>query len=442
MSGEKTGTQRLMDAAAASIGQTYILAEYERGSGYINNYGLPMWYQRLNYAGQDAKNLIKTSTDSFERPVIERGEDGMYRVLDPKTAKLILQSDNPDMVREVLLQNSKYLGSLPYLSGFLGEWKGVGGYVFSGYGYGYGSEYHSIAGGELGTGMPYTTNPFEGNDNVVDFTFNPSKGEVKDRRQVYMNQDPEVTTLAKDAGMSHSTSSRASKSWKQVPAAAEVQPIKLVTKLVFGLEPTDANVGKVLRLMNSNASTMFRFAPNFQTDAQRTAFRQKVIAGIPSMMVGGYGDNGMPQANPSLLAWLETITSNYENAGKLKRAIYDIQTEGISRDEAAQKHGTTPLSIQVHESKLRKRGIPIPSQKGGTASRSNAELKVNPDTNKWGASPSTVQRIVELRHQGYTLREIAKDVGLSSANVYEWLKRKNLAGRIDRDRNRMPDETE
>jgi hypothetical protein len=314
VSGEKTGNQRLFDAAAASIGQTYILAEYERGSGYINNYGLPMWYQRLNYAGQDAKNLIKTSTDSFERPVIERGEDGMYRVLDPKTAKLILQSDNPDMVREALLQNSKYLGSLPYLSGFLGEWKGVGGYVFSGYGYGYGSEYHSIAGGELGTGMPYTTNPFEGNDNVVDFTFNPSKGEVKDRRQVYMNQDPDVTNLAKDAGMSHSTSSRASKSWKQVPASAEVMPIKLVTKLVFGLEPTDANVGKVLRLMNSNASTMFRFAPNFQTDAQRTAFRQKVIAGIPSMMVGGYGENGMPRANPSLLAWLNTTNEAYESA--------------------------------------------------------------------------------------------------------------------------------
>ena len=91
-------------------------------------------------------------------------------------------------------------------------------------------------------------------------------------------------------------------------------PIKLVTKLVFGLEPTDANVGKVLRLMNSNASTMFRFAPNFQTDAQRTAFRQKVIAGIPSMMVGGYGENGMPQANPSLLAWLNTTNDAYESA--------------------------------------------------------------------------------------------------------------------------------
>ena len=444
VSGEKTGNQRLIDTAAANVGQFYVQGEYERGSGYINNYGLPMWYQRMNYAGQETKNLMKTSTDAFERPVVERGEDGMYRILDPKTAKLILQSDNPDVVRETLLQNSKYLGSLPYISGFLGEWKGVGGYVFSGYGHGMPLDHLQIAGGEQGKGMAYTTQPLEQNEDVFDFTFHPTEGQINgnERSKIFMRTDPNATSVDKANNAAHTISSRASKSWRQVPNFAEVMPIKMVTKLIFGLEPTDANVGSALRLMNSNAATMFRFAPNFQTDAQRTAFRQKVIAGIPSMMVGGYGESGTPQANPSLLAWLETVTSNYENAGKLKKAIYDIQTEGISRDEAAQKHGTTPLAIQVHESKLRKKGIPIPSQKGGTASRSNAELKVNPDTNKWGASPSTVQRIVELRHQGYTLREISKDVGLSSANVYEWLKKKNLAGRIDRDRNRMPDETE
>ena len=423
VSGEKTGTQRLMDAAAASIGQTYILAEYERGSGYINNYGLPMWYQRLNYAGQDAKNLTKTSTDSFERPVIERGEDGMYRVLDPKTAKLILQSDNPDMVREALLQNSKYLGSLPYLSGFLGEWKGVGGYVFSGYGYGHGSEYHSIAGGELGTGMPYTTNPFEGNDNVVDFTFNPSKGEVKDRRQVYMNQDPDVTTLAKDAGMSHSTSSRASKSWKQVPAAAEVQPIKLVTKLVFGLEPTDANVGKVLRLMNSNASTMFRFAPNFQTDAQRTAFRQKVIAGIPSMMVGGYGENGMPQANPTLLAWLETITANYEKAGKAAKAIHDAVQENLDYGTAGKRHGTNRKNVAAYASQLRKKGIPVPKQM--SSSFGEAQRVINPKTGRYRITDEAIQLMEQMRNSGHTLKEIGETIGVSEKLVLYYLKRED-----------------
>jgi len=433
VSGEKTGIQRLIDTAAANVGQIYVQGEYERGSGYINNYGLPMWYQRMNYAGQETKNLMKTSTDAFERPVIERGEDGMYRILDPKTAKLILQSDNPDMVRETLLQNSKYLGSLPYLSGFLGEWKAVGGYVFSGYGHGIILDHHQIAGGEAGKGMPYTTQPFEQNEDVFDFTFHPTEGQVKDneRSKVFMRTDPNLTSVEKSNNAAHTITSRAQKAWRQVPNFAEVMPIKLVTKLIFGLEPTDANVGSALRLMNSNAATMFRFAPNFQTDAQRTAFRQKVISGIPSMMVGGFGDNGMPQANPTLLAWLQNVSANYESAGFVNRALYDFETQEISQEAAAKRHGTDVRVMRNRRAALRKKGIEFPIGKTAQTKKSGAELELGKN-NQYRISSEVIRKMKDMSNSGYSSREIARELGMADGTVRNLLKKHRVDYRPDR----------
>jgi transposase len=158
------------------------------------------------------------------------------------------------------------------------------------------------------------------------------------------------------------------------------------------------------------------------------------------MMVGGVDEGGRPQANPELLKWLDNVANNYDKAGKLARAVHDIQTGALSREEAASKHGTTLHNIQVTESRLRKRGVPITPRMGGKAPLSQAELRVNEETGKYGLSPRAIQRIVELRQQGYSLREIAKDVGVSSSNVHKYLSRKNMDGRLDEDRNRMPDE--
>ena len=420
VSGEKNGAQRLIDAAAASVGQAWIMAEYERGSGYINNYGLPLWYQRLNYAGQEHKNLVKASTDAFERPVLERGEDGMYRVLDPKTAKLITQSNDPEIVREVLLQNSKYLGGLPYISGFLGEWRDVGGYVMSGYGHGVPIGNAPILPSTNEQFMPYTTNPFDTTENITEFTFHPSEGEAKERKQVFMRNDPKVNDLVRDSSLPHSIHSRADRSWKQVPTHASDIPIKLITKLVFGLEPTEVNVGKAIRLMNSNASTIFRFAPNFQTDAQKMAFRKKVIAGIPSMMVGGMGENGMPQANPSLLAWLQNISANYEKAGKMRRALYDIHQNQMTIEEASKKHELPVSNIRRSESRLRNQGVEFPRRI--PEHYGDVERVLNPETSRPRIPQETVQLIIQMAKSGHSQREIARAIGMSRGTVNYYLK--------------------
>jgi hypothetical protein len=450
VSGEKSDLQRQLDSAAANFDRVWFMSESNRGSGYIGNYGLPLWYLKMNYVGQSEKNLVKFATDAFERPVLEMGQDGMYRILDRKTAKLILESNEPERVREVLLQNSKYLGNLPYIGSFLNQWRDVGAYVFSGYGHGVPLDHRYVTSDQFTKvdELMHGESPILGftsdnlsNRQVPEMTFHPSDGQIKDRKQVYIRGSetaPESMTA-----FNHTVKNGAGRAWRQIPTSTENLPLNVITKLAFGLEPTDVNMAKVLRLMNSNGGTIFRFAPNFQTDAQRTAFRQKAIAGIPSMMVGGVSPDGTPEANPRLLEWLTNVASNYEKAGKMARAIYDTQTEGLSREEAAQKHGTTAGAVQVQESKLRKKGIPIPIMRGGRLADSNAELVPNLETGRYQLSPRTVQRIVELRRQGFTLREIAKDVGLSSSSaVHRILKIKNMVGLDDRDRNRMPDETE
>jgi transposase len=447
VSGEKTDTQRQYDSSAANIDRVWFISEANKGSGYIGNYGLPMWYLKTNYVGQGDKNLVKFATDAFERPVLEMGNEGMYRILDRKTAKLILESNEPERVREVLLQNSKYLGSLPYVSSFLSQWQSVGAYVFSGYGYGVpldhayvNSDGFSGVNELLSGGLMSYTNTNLNNKSIPEMTFHPKDGQIKDRTQVFIRGNEEVVADTPMTPMNHTTKNGAGRSWRQIPTTIEGIPLNVITKMAFGLEPTDVNMAKVLRLMNSNGTTIFRFAPNFQTDAQRTAFRQKAIAGIPSMMVGDVGPSGEPKVNPTLLAWLTSVSSNYDKAGKMARAVHDIQTGALSREEAASKHGTTLHNIQVMESRLRKKGVPITPRMGGKAPFSQAELTVNEETGKYGLSPRAIQRIVELRQQGYSLREIAKDVGVSSSNVHKYLARKNMDGRLDADRNRMPDE--
>jgi len=443
VSGDKTDNQRMFDGIAANPESVYMLVESAKASGYVGNYGLPLWYLKLNYAGQNVKSLQKLSTDSFERPVLEMA-DGKYRIIDPKTSKLIIETDNPAQAREAMLYHSKYLGSLPYISKFLAEWKPSGGYIFSGYGLGVRLEDHRINVGDTQAQaiLDSSREPFKFATNIsVDesTTFDTSQGEIgrNERSKVFRRFGPRIELTN---GYSHTISNGAAKSWSQIPQQYQNISMRLLTKIHFGLEPTPENMAKVIKLMNSNSTTVMRFAPEFQTDAQRNEFRRKVIAGIPNMMVGGVDEGGRPQANPELLKWLDNVANNYDKAGKLARAVHDIQTGALSREEAASKHGTTLHNIQVTESRLRKRGVPITPRMGGKAPLSQAELRVNEETGKYGLSPRAIQRIVELRQQGYSLREIAKDVGVSSSNVHKYLSRKNMDGRLDEDRNRMPDE--
>lgn len=397
VSGEKNDTQRQLDSAAANFDRVWFMSESNRGSGYIGNYGLPMWYLKMNYVGQSDKNLVKFATDAFERPVLEMGQDGMYRILDRKTAKLILESNEPERVREVLLQNSKYLGSLPYIGSFLSQWKDVGAYVFSGYGHGVPLDHKYITSDQFTKveELMHGESPILGftsdnlsNRQVPEMTFHPNDGQIKDRRQVYIRGSetlPEAMTA-----MNHTVKNGAGRAWRQIPTSTENLPLNVITKLGFGLEPTDVNMAKVLRLMNSNGGTIFRFAPNFQTDAQRTAFRQKAIAGIPSMMVGERSPDGTPEANPRLLEWLTNVASNYEKSGKsvdevnelneltrkiiayrsnsgpeiserVKMAIIETITQPkMSLEEIAKRNNANKASIQAQIRNMRDSGIKIP----------------------------------------------------------------------------------
>jgi hypothetical protein len=434
VSGEKTDTQRQYDASAANIDRVWFISEANKGSGYIGNYGLPMWYLKTNYVGQSDKNLVKFATDAFERPVLEMGNDGMYRILDRKTAKLILESNEPERVREVLLQNSKYLGGLPYVSSFLSQWQSVGAYVFSGYGYGVpldhgyvNSDNFSGVNELLSGGIMSYTNTNLSNRQVPEMTFHPKDGQIKDRAQVYIRGNEEIVAGTDMTPMNHTTKNNSGRSWRQIPTTIESIPLNVITKMAFGLEPTDVNMAKVLRLMNSNGSTIFRFAPNFQTDAQRTAFRQKAIAGIPSMMVGDVGPSGEPSVNPTLLAWLTSVSSNYDKVGKLHKAVYDMYASGLTKSEAAEKHDTTELAIGTNRTRLRQSGIPIPKDSFGHV---NGRM---PPPEK------LVQRIRELKLRGYTYTEIASSLGLHRTTVSRILGK----GRIRSDeihRNRTPDE--
>ena len=427
VSGEKTDTQRQYDSSAANFDRIWFISEANKGSGYINNYGLPMWYLRTNYVGQSEKNLVKFATDAFERPVLEMGNDGMYRILDKKTAKLILESNEPERVREVLLQNSKYLGSLPYVASFLSQWQSVGAYVFSGYGYGVpldhqyvNSDNFSQVTMKYGSGTPESLrfmNMNLSNERIPEMTFHPKDGQIKDRSQVYIRGSEEAST--EHTAMGHTTKNGAGRAWRQIPTTVENVPLNVLTKMAFGLEANDTNMAKVLRLMNSNGSTIFRFAPNFQTDAQRTAFRQKAVAGIPSMMVGDVSPDGTPQANPRMLQWLTNVASNYEKRGKIVKALYDAVRENLDYETAGKRHGTDRKSVAAVATQLRSQGIPIPKQM--SSNFGDAEREINPETGRYRIPEKTIQLMKQMRNSGHTYKEIGEAVGVHKTIARQYL---------------------
>jgi hypothetical protein len=200
--------------------------------------------------------------------------------------------------------------------------------------------------------------------------------------------------------------------------------------MAFGLEPTDVNMAKVLRLMNSNGTTIFRFAPNFQTDAQRTAFRQKAIAGIPSMMVGDVGPSGEPSVNPTLLAWLTSVSSNYEKASKTVRAVHDAVRENLDYETAGKRHGTGRSGVSSTANYLRNKGVPIPKQMARHFG--DAHREINPQTGRYRVTDKTIEKMRQMSASGHTHREIAEEIGVSESMVNRYVNSEGSDYRPDR----------
>jgi len=108
-----------------------VAVPYGRFNGYSSNYGLPSWAADIVLSGQSEAARTKVKHDLYTRPVVEH-KNGVFNILDPKTGKLLVGDlTDPRMVKERVAQLSKYEGSVPVVSSWLGTYKRAGMYFMN-----------------------------------------------------------------------------------------------------------------------------------------------------------------------------------------------------------------------------------------------------------------------------------------------------------------------
>jgi hypothetical protein len=299
--GEKNDRQRVIDSAVANAGSsTFYWSEAGRAMGYISQYGAPSWFIQSIMFGQKQAALDKFSTDAFQRPVVTIANDGSYTLLDPKTGRAIMEKiTSPKALREAFFQNSKYLGSVPYIAKFLSEWTPVGAYVTQG---------HTI-GKVTGEGLRSKLNDtFDLTDNSSKHRamFIPEFGGVVARQT--SNSSDEIK-----AGASF-TGSQNSKPMQPFGGAAAYVGMKVWMKHVNKVDIASPEaLSNAMSTYFSCGGPVLRFKPRMPTEAHKKAFRKKIVEGI-AMLMPSNGGKGRAEANTQTL---EMLSNMYKNFSKI-----------------------------------------------------------------------------------------------------------------------------
>ena len=411
-SGEKTANQRAIDTTAASVGHLpFMCVELGRAGGFMNNYGIPLYWSRMMYWGQNPQTYLRTACDAFQRPIVE-SKDGKTYIIDPKTGKAITDIDNSDpraveRVREAFLQQSKYLGSVPHISGFLSEFGPTGAYVAEG-----------AMLGVAHQGLPPLDRPL-GYSSV----FTPK--EVGDASMYVGSQVPELKgenmpSYGQSKGWWHPTGRLT------IPADGDVENAKnyhrFTASFVFGVEPTDANVQSILRALTSNRTTIMRFAPKFQTPSMREAMRKKIAMGIPVMMVGRYAQG----AHSSKVA-VEGATKAYSNytrtSEEAKELMWQMYKQGHTANEILEEmnmRGMNPVPSISTIYKFRSNRSRV---LGSGITERGRKLGVESGYEKtWGLTPAEREQrenamISMLKEGKLSYKSIAEKLGINSMTV-------------------------
>lgn len=314
--GEKSDRQRVIDSAVANAGSsTFYWSEAGRAMGYVSQYGAPSWFIQSIMFGQKQAALDKFSTDAFQRPVVTIANDGSYTLLDPKTGRAIMEKiTNPRALREAFFQNSRYLGSVPYIAKFLSEWTPVGAYVTQG---------HTI-GKVTGEGLRSKLN------DTFDLADNPSKHRamfIPEFGGVVARQPSNSSDVIK-AGASF-VGSQNSKPMQPFGGAAAYVGMKAWMKHVNKVDISSPEaLSKAMSTYFSCGGPVLRFKPRMPTEAHKKAFRKKIVEGI-AMLMPSNGGKGRAEANTQTL---EMLSNMYRNFSKVTMGR-KIPTQGEALED-------------------------------------------------------------------------------------------------------------
>jgi hypothetical protein len=294
---KKSGNQRTIDNGLANIGRYHFWFERGDAMGYVSQYGAPSWFMESIMWGQTKKNQGKFSTDAFIRPNAVLREDGTWTIINPKTGQAIMEKiSNMGLLKEAMLQNSEYTGSLPYIGQFVKQWGPVGGYVTQG----------------------HSNGQVTGTDNIDwSQSFGFAEGALdpvsQRRRQPYRSQAAGLIGQdffsSQGAGTGGSTFSNVpSKPMSPTGHLATQLGYKIWFKHVMKVDTNDVQaVSNALTTIATSGGPVLRFKPKFPNEAHKAAFRKKIVEGIALLMPAD-GGLGKPKADT---ATLETLSRMY-----------------------------------------------------------------------------------------------------------------------------------
>ena len=472
-SGEKNSTQRLIDAAAANVGHfPFFQAETSNAGGYINNYGLPLWFQRQVYWGNNPDSFLRVAPDAFQRPLTE-SKDGKTYILDPKTGRPLAEIDNShpkamEMVREAFLQNSRYLGGLPVISGFLAEFGSTGAYVQESFALGRHALSDSILGNDSFQSGPREFDPFAqgltreeglaaGVMNTSQRAFTP-RGEFMPFGQDKSWWSTEGITALDERG---------------TVSFGEAEAFSLAFD--YGVEPTLENYQDAIRAVAANRMTVMKFAPKFQTEQQREAMRKKIAMGIPLMMAGRHADGpyrseeavsmavdmakkfeqgsvGIVNQMAGQIDWmgrtaelyrhprfkrrseggkttlvdfLSATSDSWKLASPLHKALYYIHGRDLPEDEVLKNLKVTHDELVRMERYLhREFGIDFPPRENPAITRSRGEItRASRQSGNQKLTAGYRRRIKQMFEAGYSYRAIAKSLQVGDITVRKWIRK-------------------
>ena len=418
-SGEKTSQQRAVDFIVGSVGYLpFMSVETGRAGGFMNNYGLPLYWSRIMYWGQNPETFLRTACDAFQRPIVE-SKDGKTYILDPKTGKAITDIDNTDpraveRVREAFLQHSKYLGAVPYISAFLSEFGPTGAYVTEGAMLGLKHNGLQVPTGEqAGTGYAETFTPQE------------AQG-----AGLLVGKD--VSEIGSAAMFSYGQS----KTWwhPQSEFSIPVEGVEdglvrqqFAAAFSFGVEPTQENIDRIYRTLATNRTTIMRFAPKFQTPSMREAMRKKIVQGIPLMMVGRYAQ-GSHSAKVAAEGAAKAYTNYSRHSQEAKELALDMYRRGSHlseiSDAIAAISGGRRASLSIIQQWAKAAGLEM--RPAGATGKKNF---LRAHFERTGLTPEEAEareaKVIEMLRAGMRNKDIVKALGLSSSTTVTYFRKRH-----------------
>jgi len=291
---KKNGSQRAIDNGLANIGRYHFWFERGDAMGYVSQYGAPSWFMESIMWGQSKKNLQKFATDAFIRPNAVLRDDGTYAIINSKTGQTIMEGIRDiQMLKEAMLQNSEYVGSLPYIGQFVKQWGPVGGYVTLG---------HSN-GSVTGSDNVEWSRHFGFDEGSLDPTG------IQKRRSSYRNQAPNLLGNTATGTGGGTFANAPTKPMSPTGYLSTQLGYKIWFKHVMKVDVTDSDaVSNALTTIATSGGPVLRFKPKFPSEAHKAAFRKKIVEGIALLMPAD-GGLGKPKADT---ATLETLSRIYK----------------------------------------------------------------------------------------------------------------------------------